>query len=438
MILFFALGLAWTDVSQVDFPEAMVPGGELPDHVQMLSQSPRSGMPEWTQQQGTEQYTEGDRVYQLGTHWGPGTATMNMQQACQNALATLSMSVSVSISVTERGTFESDSSGEESRSLYRQIALEATNRLPNVRREEAWRMLRFRNHEDRLTYRTEAFCRVSIEKRLLAEATAAAAAGQEIELDADRLESALDEVPATSGTGTPLDPNLTWQDAREASVASQREQLNDIILSVRDLYPPVATPDPEEVSDMLELPESTLDAFGVTVASFYAMPTPVTNALFVQFLNSFEQTRESPSTWFFQRENGCIRKSFNTWFVPNDCADEIASNVTWVGAQRYCQWLGRRLPNEHEWDVLAVHPDFVDAIGTDLQAGAWREWTLGAPVSDQYPSVIENPGYHEGNRVVRGFSDLTESYTSPAYHQRRALYSTNAAEDVVFRCVKDK
>jgi formylglycine-generating enzyme required for sulfatase activity len=232
------------------------------------------------------------------------------------------------------------------------------------------------------------------------------------------------------------------------------------------------------------LPADGEDSFpqhNVTVSPFQMEITEVSYEQYLTFLNIL-----GPGS----HRNGCLGQpcfqtitdsetsnvSFDSqnYSVNPAILDFPVTNVTWYGAQAYCQALGRRLPTEAEWERAARgdqgyifpwgnewSPDNsatrrstvqekapVDAFPTGASpfgilnmAGNVAEW-----VSDWYsPNFYSRPeaagpdpvGPATGTeRVTRGGSwDTVPFYTRTVHRQSRDPLSPTAA--IGFRCVAD-
>ncbi len=85
-----------------------------------------------------------------------------------------------------------------------------------------------------------------------------------------------------------------------------------------------------------ERPEHT-----VTLNAYYIDQYEVTLALYRKFLDSGKQ--DSPPTWDDE--------------AATTVGDRPAIGMKWADAQAYCQWAGKRLPTEAEWEKAARGSD---------------------------------------------------------------------------------
>lgn len=134
---------------------------------------------------------------------------------------------------------------------------------------------------------------------------------------------------------------------------------------------PAAGTDPEPVSPVDEMVQVYIPAGSFMMGSgvgvknerpvhmvdldgFWIDQHEVTNAQFVEFLNDQGNQEEGGTTWLnTEYEDNPIALSGDTWVSEAQYQDHPAIHVTWYGARAYCQWAGRRLPSEAEWEKAA-------------------------------------------------------------------------------------
>jgi formylglycine-generating enzyme required for sulfatase activity len=104
----------------------------------------------------------------------------------------------------------------------------------------------------------------------------------------------------------------------------------------------------------------------VYLDAFYIDKYEVTNAQFAQFLNEQRNQEEGGVTWLDIRHEDCLISQSGEQYRPKSgYEDHPVIEVSWYGAKAYCQWAGKRLPTEAEWEKAAR--------GTDGRTYPWGE-----------------------------------------------------------------
>lgn len=141
----------------------------------------------------------------------------------------------------------------------------------------------------------------------------------------------------------------------------------------------------------------------VTLDAYWIDQYEVTNAQFAAFMNAAADG--SRERLWLATETAAVRihQQEGVWQPDEGYEDHPVIETSWYGAEAYCQWAGKRLPTEAEWEKAARGPDKRiypwgnEFDGTKLnfcdincEKAAWRNtnWSDGhvqtAPV-DTYP-----------------------------------------------------
>jgi formylglycine-generating enzyme required for sulfatase activity len=254
-------------------------------------------------------------------------------------------------------------------------------------------------------------------------------------------------------TPTPLPPTPTL----EATAAPEQTEESELPApSVTDIMIEISAGpfimgsdegDPEDTpAHEVDLPAFEIDKFEVTNTDFAVFAEETGYVTFAE--------KQGVSSWR------------DEWGIGEDNHPVVM--VIWDDAQAYCEWLGKRLPTEAEWEKAARGDDgrsfpwgnewdpnkadvkerglrgtaavgsFGDGAspyGVEDMVGNVGEWT--ADWYQPYPgNTTEDPYYGERFRVTRGGGWFDEEAQATTFNRNAADPNRTANDDLGFRCAR--
>lgn len=105
-------------------------------------------------------------------------------------------------------------------------------------------------------------------------------------------------------------------------------------------------------------PADERPAHAVTLVAFEIDRLPVRNSEFARFLKHHGPVAPDGRRYFdWDDRDARIGREADGWRAHSGYEDHPVVEVSWLGAQAYCRWLGKRLPTEAEWEKAARGSD---------------------------------------------------------------------------------
>lgn len=142
------------------------------------------------------------------------------------------------------------------------------------------------------------------------------------------------------------------------------------------------------------------EKFEVELPPYYLGMTAVTNAQYATFLTARKPGENEIEKWILLDSDCFVRKGGSGYEAYGGKDEHPVVQVSWYGAEAYCEWAGLRLPSELEWEKAAR--------GTDGREYPWGDdWDENKCHNDE----------NEGNETTCGVWSYPEGCSVWGHYQ---------------------
>ena len=125
----------------------------------------------------------------------------------------------------------------------------------------------------------------------------------------------------------------------------------------------------------------------IILSSFAMDIHPVTNEQYVLFLESMGAEKDGANNDIIRLRESRIKKTAGKYVIESGYARHPVVGVSWYGAVAYAKWIGKRLPYEAEWEVIAQGnlPGIAYPTGENIERSQANYFSADTTAAMSYP-----------------------------------------------------
>ncbi len=159
-------------------------------------------------------------------------------------------------------------------------------------------------------------------------------------------------------TMTPIEPEVPAASTTIAITPNPPLGIGSTMVSEKDGMVMVYVPEGEFQMGSDDRYDDEKPTHTVYLDAYWIDQSEVTNAMFAYFLSEMGNQIEGGVPWLNVRKSEVeITQSNGLWQPESGKEYYPVIEVSWYGARAFCEWVGRRLPSEAEWEKAARGTD---------------------------------------------------------------------------------